>query len=72
MAKQKEKRAIDIIVTQPDIQIPWEVARFMDSKTIRFFGDQICLSNEGDYATLAEARKAIEWYVDQLGGKVKW
>ena len=27
---------------------------------------------DGDYASLLEARSGAEWLVDQLGGEVKW
>lgn len=72
MAKQKEKRAVDMLITQPEIAVPFEVWRIIGAKTITFFGDQLCLQNEGDYARLDEARKAVEFYVEQLGGQVKW
>jgi hypothetical protein len=34
-----------------------------------------CVSfcQDGDYVNLADAREAIDWYVEQLGGrKVRW
>jgi nitric oxide reductase activation protein len=39
-------------------------------KFISFFGDQISLGE--DFASLEEVRKALAWYVEQFGGKVKW
>ena len=35
-------------------------------------GNQICLSNDADYASVSEAREAVEYLVEQLGGTVKW
>lgn len=35
-------------------------------------GDQISLSTDADYASIPEAREAVEYLVEQLGGKVKW
>lgn len=39
-------------------------------KIVTISGSDICLGE--DYATLSEARAAVAWYVEQLGGKVKW
>jgi len=71
--KKKGLKAVDILITQPDIDIPWEVyAVISDSKIqITFAGNQLSIGG-GDYVELNEARDAIEWFVDQLGGKVRW
>lgn len=55
-----------------DIDVPWESWRFFgkQSQSIGMAGDQASLGE--DYGTLSELRVAFEWYVDQLGGKVKW
>jgi hypothetical protein len=42
------------------------------AKKISLHGNQASLTNEADFANLEELRKAIEWYADQLGGKIKW
>lgn len=45
-----------------DIEVPYHVWTC--------FGDQASLGE--DAKSLDELRKAIEWYVEQLDGKVKW
>lgn len=59
---------------QKDIEVPWHVwTKFGDcAKKISLRGDQASFTNESDYANLEELRRAIEWYADQLGGKIKW
>lgn len=59
---------------QKDIEVPWYVWRMFGhcAKIIRLHGDQASLTNEGDFGNQEELRKAIEFYVDQLGGNVKW
>jgi len=54
------------------IEVPFEVWSLFghQQKHIDFYGDLICLGE--DSASLDKARKALAWYVDQLGGKVKW
>jgi len=66
------KKAIDVLVDQEPIELPHHVVCAMgDTVTaITFFGDQLSFGE--DYLSLQEARDAIAWYVDQLGGKVKW
>lgn len=56
----------------PKIKAPWEAFRVTNLKTIEVFGDQIALGNEGDFVSLEEARKALEFYVTELGGEIKW
>ena len=60
------------IELQTDIEVPWEVWRAFghQCKVVTFAGNQASLG--GDFMTKPELRAAIEWYVDQLGGKVKW
>lgn len=56
-----------------EVEVPWNVWRFIGSentKRISIHGDQICLGE--DYGSLDEVRNAIQWYVEQLGGTVKW
>jgi hypothetical protein len=59
---------------QKDIEVPWHVWRMLgeNSKFITLAGNQASLTMEGDYGSMEELRAAVEWYVDQLGGKVKW
>lgn len=80
MAKLKRKqsemktlRLIDQLERIDNIEVPYHVWTALngDNKAINFNSwGEVCLG--GDYKTILEARKAIEWYVDQLGGKVKW
>jgi hypothetical protein len=71
-AEPKIRRAIDEMRNQ-DIPIPWEVNRFMDlDGKLPVFGDQASLSKNGDYGSLEDMRKCVEWLADQFGGKVKW
>lgn len=55
-----------------DITVPYNVWRFFGSskKTVDFAGDQASLGE--DFGTLGELRDAVKWYVEQLGGTVKW
>jgi hypothetical protein len=67
MKKLKEQLKL-----QKDIEVPFNVWRFLgsDSKHILIRGDQASLGE--DFGNIEELRKAVEFYVDQLGGKVKW
>lgn len=55
-----------------DIEVPYHVWVVFgeQSKKILTAGEQASLGE--DFKTLGELRKALDWYVDQLGGKVKW
>lgn len=57
---------------QKDIEVPWESWRFFgnNSKIILVSGKEASFGE--DFGTVEELRDAIEFYVDQLGGKVKW
>jgi hypothetical protein len=54
--------------------IPYHVWRIMPGHKdcVAVFDDQISIANDGDLVTVDELRKAIEWYVEQLHGEVKW
>lgn len=54
------------------VEVPWHVKRILGDNKIGFYADQLCLSDEGDYASLQECREAINWYAEQLGGSIKW
>lgn len=62
----------DQLKLQKDIEVPYNVWRFFgqQSKIITVAGNQASFGE--DYGTQEELRNAIEFYVDQLGGKVKW
>ena len=60
------------LTLQKDIKVPWEVWRFFGSSSseVRLFGNQASFGE--DFGTKEELRVAIEWFVDQLDGDVKW
>jgi len=57
---------------QKDIEVPYHVWRMFGDQCrfITLAGNQASLGE--DYGTAEELRKAVEWYVEQLGGTVKW
>lgn len=63
-------RAIEKIGTE--VEVPFHVYRMIGNKTICIFGNQIELGEDHDFVSLTEAREALEWYVNQLGGNVQW
>ena len=67
-------KIIEQLKLQKDIEVPWNVWRLFGhcAKRITLHGDQASLTDQGDFANQEELRKAKEYYVDQLGGKVKW
>lgn len=68
----KARRAIDEMRNQ-DIPIPWEVNRFLNlNGKLPISADQASLSKDGDYGSLEDMRKCVDWLADQFGGKVKW
>lgn len=66
------KRVVDLIKDYEDIEVPYEVWRLFgkSSEYIYLAGKQVSLGE--DFVSLEQARTAIEYYVNQLGGKVKW
>lgn len=67
-----KKKAIDLIGSTPPIKFPHNVSRFFigGPHSIEFASEQASFGE--DYGSLTELRSAVEWLVDQLGGKVKW
>lgn len=65
-------KIIEQVKLQKDIEVPYHVWRMFSEqcKFITLAGGQASLGT--DYGTIEELRKAVEFYVDQLGGKVKW
>ena len=55
-----------------EVEVPWHVYRFLGDRRIDIFGNLIAIGAENDYGSLTEVRAALEWYVTQLGGTVKW
>lgn len=63
----------EVVKNTPDgLEVPWEVWTVFGekAKTVLFGGKEISLGE--DFKSLEQLRTAISWYVDQLGGKVKW
>jgi len=55
------------------VKAPWAVSRVTGCTELSIVGDQVSIGVlDSDYVHLAEARTAIEWYVNQLGGTVTW
>lgn len=61
-----------LLERQKDVEVPFHVWTVFGEKAKGIFiaGDQASLGE--DYKTLEQLRAAIDWYADQLGGKVKW
>ncbi len=57
---------------QKNIEVPYHVWRMFgqNCKLILMAGDQASFGE--DFGSLQELRSAIQWYVEELGGKVKW
>lgn len=57
---------------QKDIEVPYNVWRMFGEqcKVISLAGDQASFGE--DYGKVQELREAVEFYVEQLGGTVKW
>lgn len=66
------KKLVEQLKLQKDIEVPWNAWRFFDDncKIIHIAGDQASFG--GDYGNVEELRKAVEFYVEQLGGRVNW
>ena len=66
------KKIIEQVKLQEDIEVPFHAWRFFGdgAKKINIAGNQASFGE--DYGTTEELRKAIEFYVGQLGGTVKW
>ena len=69
----KQKTVAQYLRSAPkNVEVPWEVYRIFNCKSVYLSGDMAGLSDNGDAATLSELRLAVEWYVKQLDGKVNW
>jgi len=53
-------------------EVPWEHARFLDTKYFDVSGADISISNAGDFGSIQQVRAAVGYVVNQLGGTVKW
>lgn len=70
--QQSPVRIVDVMAKGvPEFPVPYHVSRVFSTETEpRVFGDQVTFGE--DFVSLQEARVALEWYVEQLGGKVEW
>lgn len=64
----------DRLELQSNIEVPWNVWRMFGNveKTAVIYVQGNQASFGEDFGDLEELRTAIEWYADQLGGKIKW
>ena len=67
-----QRRAVDIVRDYTPVVVPYDVWHLFGSqcKSIEFASDRLSFGE--DYASIEEARLALEFYVEQLGGKIKW
>jgi RNase P subunit RPR2 len=70
--RRKKMKIIEQLELQKDIEVPYNVWRMFGKqcKLISIAGSQASLGE--DYGTTQELREAIKFYVEQLGGTVKW
>lgn len=68
----KKKKAYQLMRDIKPVEMPYNVWRFFTNcdKQITFASEQASFGE--DYGDIKEIRTAIEWFVDQFGGKVKW
>ncbi len=65
-------KVIEQVKLQKDIKVPFNVWRMFSEQCefINIAGSQASLG--GDFGTTEELREAVKFYVEQLGGTVKW
>jgi lysozyme family protein len=54
------------------VDVPWHVMRVIDCKKLYVDVNYVSIADNGDMVAPEEARVAVDWVVDQLGGKVRW
>lgn len=70
--KSKTPKAYELMLDR-DIDIPWEIARFLaPTKKILLSSEQAAISNEGDFGSISDMRKVVDYLAYQFGGKVSW
>jgi hypothetical protein len=73
MSSKLIDRYIEIQKIGTEIEVPFEVKRVIGGHRMSIMGEQVSIgSDDCDFVSVSEAREALEWYVNQLGGKVKW
>lgn len=53
-------------------EMPHKVMCFLGERNVLLSGDQVSVTERGDYMSVKDAREAIEWLVTQFGGMVIW
>ena len=53
------------------IEVPYKV-KCAFGENIRLFGSNIAFTDDTDFVSLEDAKIAVAWLVEQLGGTVKW
>lgn len=64
------KERVKQIEKLQELEVPFAVRRIVGQITL--WGNQIEIGKDNDFASLNETRYALEWLVNELGGKVKW
>lgn len=78
MKKTKTKRLVDLAAEVVELEkkvppTPYNVHVALGAKLNLGFNGDVCIgSGDCDFVSVKEARSAVEWLVDQLGGKVEW
>ena len=66
----KKYRAIQKIGTEVDVPHAVWTKFSEQQRRCSIVGTDVSLGE--DYCSIEQAREAVEWYVNQLGGKVTW
>lgn len=69
---KKQKTLKQILDNPPELPvIPLHVWTKLGDKHVSVYLNQVSFG-ESDFASLEEMRLALDWYVEQFGGEVKW
>lgn len=78
MEAVKEERVKDLVDKVPCKELPFKVACLLPGEGKihwEFIPNQVCLADSrqpGDYATVSDWRKLVEYFAHQFGGLVVW
>lgn len=65
------KQRLQKIDDLQSVKTPWHVMRLFGQ--VQLWGPQISFEQgNSDFVELEEAKQALEWLVEQLGGRVNW
>lgn len=67
------QRYLQIQKIGTEVTVPYEVWVCLHERptSLHIIGEQVQLGY-GDFVSIEQARAALNWYVTQLGGSVKW